>query len=393
MPSPKTPERVLLTLAIAAFGCTDDSQSSTTHDTATSSSCSTSSSTTTATATATATATTTTTTTTTTGPTGTIGSSTTGTTAESTSTASTTSAGTSTTGAVEPFEIPFVSLDPFLAPPPALVTPGWLLITDAAEWTAHTGIAVPPEIDLENKWLLLGSLGAEAFPGHALEVSTLVWDAATISVQADAIAPGPDCETYTFTWPTAALLSIDPLEVEVNAVAQQYSDQETSCAGGAGDSESCNLDTPCATDLLCAGLIRTTVLLGQPGGMCLPKANAGLFTGNGAALPDGGPSVEIDLQVAGLTSVDMDVVIWVELDHPAPEDLVIELRNPSDNQVPVWNKKPSPLHPGGLGIVPTGFSGDESVNGTWTLVATDTAKNGQEGSITGWKIEIMSRLD
>ncbi len=284
-------------------------------------------------------------------------------------------------------------LDPFLAPPPALVTPGWLLITDAAEWTAQTGIAVPPEIDLESKWLLLGSLGTQAFPGHALEVSSLIWDAGTISVHADAIAPGPDCETYSFTWPTAALLSIDPLQVEVNAFAEKYSDQETSCADGAGDSESCNLDTPCATGLLCAGLIRTTVLLGQPGGMCLPKANAGLFAGAGAALPDGGATVEIELQASGLTSVDMDVVIWVDIDHPAPEDLIIELRNPSDNQVPVWNKQPGPLHPGNLGIVPTGFSGDESVNGTWTLVATDTAKNGQKGSILGWKLEIMSRLD
>jgi hypothetical protein len=274
-----------------------------------------------------------------------------------------------------------------------LVTPGWSLLTSEAEWIAAIGASVPAEIDFESEWIVRGSLGAQAFPGHALEVSTLTWDAGSVTVDALALAPGPDCETYTFTWPTAALLSIDPLEVEVDGFVELLTPQATSCAAGVGESGSCDLIAPCATGLLCAGLIRSTVLLGEPGGMCLPKTNAGLFMGAGAVVPDGGAAVAIDLLVDGLTTVDMDVVIWVELDHPAPEDLVIELRNPDSNQVQVWNKLPGPLHPGGLGIVPTGFSGDESVNGTWTLFVTDTAQNGQQGGVTGWSLEIMSRFD
>ena len=166
-----------------------------------------------------------------------------------------------------------------------------------------------------------------------------------------------------------------------------------SCAGGGVESASCDLDAPCATGLLCGGLIRSTVLLDAPSGLCLPLGFDGSFSGPGVAIPADGSPVEVGLVAMGLATVDMDVVVWVQLDHPAPEELVIQLRNPSDNMVPVASLQSSPLHPGGVGIVPTGFSGDESVNGTWTLVVQDAVVNGSNGSVMSWELEIMSRLD
>ncbi|MCA9688756.1 MAG: proprotein convertase P-domain-containing protein, partial [Myxococcales bacterium] len=202
-----------------------------------------------------------------------------------------------------------------------------------------------------------------------------------------------DCETYTFTWPQAALVSIEPLAVAVDGFAEALADQETSCAAGVGDFADCDLETPCVTGLLCAGLIRSTVLTDTPWGLCMDEGNVGVFDGAGAAIPDGGPTLAINLEADGLTTVDTDVVIWVDTDHPAPEELVITLENPSGNVVPVWSKLPGPMHPGGLGIVPTGFSGDESVNGTWTLYVSDTVANGVTGDVLGWRLEIMSRYD
>jgi len=313
--------------------------------------------------------------------------------AGSTTDVSSTSGNTTTGELVDPFDIPFVALDPLLAPAAGLVPPGWSLITSDAAWIEAMGAPVPDELDLENKWLVLGSLGPQAYPGHSLEVDTLTWDDGIVTADGDAIAPGPSCETYAFTWPTAALLEIDPLEVEVDGILEKLVPGELDCADGVGEYGDCNLFFPCASGLLCAGIIRSTVLLGNPYGLCLPEDQAGVFSAVGAPIVDGGPTVELEMNVAGLTSVDMDVVIWVDLDHPAPEDLLIKLLNPSGNLVPVWDHKTGPMHPGGLGIVPTGFSGDESVNGTWTLSVTDTEKNGKTGSVTSWKLEIMSRYD
>jgi hypothetical protein len=291
------------------------------------------------------------------------------------------------------FDVPFVVLDPTVLPLTTRVQPGWMLITSEAEWAAQTGAPVPTGVSLPQQWLVYGSRGPQPFPGHDLQPSALTWDGGTLVVDGAAGEPAVDCETYQFTWPADTLLVIDALEVEVSAFDDQTVPQPRSCAMGAGDSGSCDLETPCATGLLCAGLIRSTVLANAPWGLCLPSTFAGVFTGGGLAIPGDGTPAETSQLVSGLTSVDMDVVIWVELDHPAPQELVIELRNPSGNQVPVASLQRSPLHPGGVGIVPTGFSGDESVNGTWWLVVRDELVNANDGGVISWELEIMSRFD
>ena len=291
------------------------------------------------------------------------------------------------------FDVPFTVLDPTLVPLPTRVQPGWQVITSAAEWDVLTGVPVPMEVSFPRQWLVLGSRGPLPFPGHDLEVTALTWDGGTLVVDGTAAEPQADCETHQFTWPADTLLAIDALEVEVSAFDDLTTPLPTSCAMGATESMSCDLDTPCATGLLCAGLIRSTVLANSPGGLCLPSSYAGVFTGSALAIPSDGSTAETSLLASGLTTVDMDVVIWVELDHPAPEQLVIELRNPSGNQVPVANLQSSPLHPGGVGIVPTGFSGDESVNGTWWLVVRDEVVDASNGDVLSWELEIMSRYD
>jgi len=299
-----------------------------------------------------------------------------------------------TTSGIAAFDVPFSVLDPADLPLTSRVESGFVVLTSVAEWDAATGGApLPMGVSFPRQWLVFGSRGPQPFPGHALEVSALTWDAGALVVDGNAVEPDVDCETFQFIWPADTLLMIDALEVEVNAVDDQTMPLATSCALGAGDSEFCDLATPCATGLLCAGLIRSTVLGGMPSGFCLPTSNAGVFTGGALAIPANGTSAETSLLVTGLTSVDMDVVIWVELDHPAPEELVIELRNPDGNQVSVADLQTSPLHPGGVGIVPTGFSGDESVNGTWWLVVSDELANGNNGAVVSWELEIMSRFD
>lgn len=298
----------------------------------------------------------------------------------------------STTG-TPAFDVPFIVLDPTAVPLVTRVQPGWTVVTSMAEWDALTDAPLPMGVSLPRQWLVYGSRGPLPFPGHDVEVSTLTWDSGVLLVDGTAGEPAPDCETYQFTWPADTLLAIDALDVAVSATDDLTVPLPSSCAMGAGEVEDCDLDAPCATGLLCAGLIRSTVLANDRSGLCLPSDYAGVFTGGALGIPADGSTAEASVLVSGLTSVDMDVVIWVELDHPAPEQLVIELRNPSDNQVPVASLQASPLHPGGVGIVPTGFSGDESVNGTWWLVVTDAVVDASNGSVLSWELEIMSRFD
>lgn len=321
------------------------------------------------------------------------GSTSTGSTAGSSSGSSSGSADTTGTTGARAIDVPFVEHDPSVLALTTRVAPGWVLVTTADEWSALTEAPAPDGVTFPDQWVLFGSRGPQRFPGHALSVDTLTWQGDTLRVDGEQVDPAEDCETYDFIWPADTLVSFDALDGTVEDIADQTTETEASCAAGASDSMSCDLDTPCATGLLCAGIIRSTVLAGNPGGLCLDSSYRGTFTGPAVAIPGGGATAEISLNVAGLTTVDMDVTVLLDLDHPAPEELVISLRNPDGNEVSVANLQSSPIHPGGVPVVPLGFSGDESVNGAWTLIVQDTVDNANTGSVDGWDLEIMSRFD
>ncbi len=312
------------------------------------------------------------------------------------STAGTDDASTSSTGDTTgsaAVDVPFTVHDPSALELTARVPLGWVVITSAAQWAAFTDAPVPDGIIFPDQWVLFGSRGPQPFPGHALGVDTLTWQGGTLSVDGSQVEPAEDCDTYDFIWPADTLVSFDALAGMVEDVDDQTVVAEVSCAGGAGESMDCDLDTPCATGLLCAGIVRSTVLANSPGGLCLDSSYRGTFSGAAVTIPSGGATVEVSMNVTGLTSVDMDVTVLLDLDHPAPQELVIELRNPDGNEVSVANLQTGELHPGGVPIVPSGFSGDESVNGAWTLIARDTVDNANNGSVQGWQLEIMSRFD
>lgn len=341
--------------------------------------------------------TTTTTDTTTSSSTGepTTGSSTTSEDTSSTSDDSSSSSSSSTddTTGASAVDVPFTVHDPSVLELTARVPAGWVVVTSAAQWATFTDAPVPAGVTFPTQWVLFGSRGPLRYPGHALNVDALSWQGDTLSISGDQVDPADDCETYEFIWPADTLLSFDALDGKVEDVDDQTAVLEASCAAGATDSMSCDLDTPCATGLLCAGIIRSTVLASSPGGLCLDSSYSGVFTGAAVTIPTDGATAEVAMEVTGLTTVDMDVTILLDLDHPAPEELIIELRNPDGNEVSVANLQTTPLHPGDVPIVPTGFSGDESVNGTWSLIVRDSVDNANNGTVNAWDLEIMSRFD
>ena len=81
--------------------------------------------------------------------------------------------------------------------------------------------------------------------------------------------------------------------------------------------------------------------------------------------------------------------LWI--DHPRVEDLRVTIANPGGTEVLVAEG----LSGGEIfldDVVVRGFSGDESVNGVWTLRVVDGV-SGSEGTVRRFGMTITSRWD
>ena len=81
-------------------------------------------------------------------------------------------------------------------------------------------------------------------------------------------------------------------------------------------------------------------------------------------------------------------MVELHLNHPRPESLVIELEDPNGAVGTVLNReawRPGPI------VVRVG-SGDDQVNGQWTLHVRDGGR-GETGALIGWSLYLLSRWD
>lgn len=153
------------------------------------------------------------------------------------------------------------------------------------------------------------------------------------------------------------------------------------------EESSCTLDAGCpaGSGLQCQG----AATFGE--GICRPAWLTGRFvTEPATAIPDRGMA-EAQLVAYGLASVDVDVRLDLVVSHPRPADLAVTLINPAGAEVPI---------PGGASsseiyldrALVLGFSGDEAVNGVWTLRVEDRVSS-RTGSIDRFGLTITSRWD
>ena len=155
-----------------------------------------------------------------------------------------------------------------------------------------------------------------------------------------------------------------------------------------GDGNECASDAACgAPGLVCAGATRGY-------GLCRPAwMRASFADPSSAQVPDGGTVVR-PIAVRGLATVDTDVVLSLRVSHPRASQLRITLTNPAGTEVLVHQGTAAddgaPLVLSARPIM--GFSGDETVNGEWTLRVTDRTL-GQVGTLDGWQLTITSRWD
>lgn len=147
----------------------------------------------------------------------------------------------------------------------------------------------------------------------------------------------------------------------------------------------CASDAACDPGLLCAGLSRGS------SGLCLPAwQRRGFVSEPQLAIPDNRPvGASAMLLAYGLATVDMDVWLKLQITHPRAADLRVTLTNPAGTEVTIAVPAGENVD---LDLPVHGFSGDESVNGAWTLKVVDKA-SGRTGTIDHVELVIGSRWD
>ena len=154
-----------------------------------------------------------------------------------------------------------------------------------------------------------------------------------------------------------------------------------------GVGNECSSDAACGNAaLICAGATRG-------GGLCAPTWMRGGFADATSTTIADNSTTSRTVNVRGLATVDTDVTIKLTIDHPKPSQLRITLANPNGTEAVVFQGTAATT---GSSLVlnqpVVGFSGDESVNGQWTLRVTDLA-TGSVGSLRGWTLGVTSRWD
>ena len=153
------------------------------------------------------------------------------------------------------------------------------------------------------------------------------------------------------------------------------------------EESSCSAEAPCpaGSGLQCQG----AAFGGE--GICRPAWLSGSFeVSPSQSIPDGGSS-EVALVAYGLATVDVEVRLDLWIDHPRTADLRVTVTNPSGNELLIADGVEGREISLRDELV-RGLSGDESVNGVWTLRVVDGVR-GEAGTIYGFGLTIMSRWD
>lgn len=151
---------------------------------------------------------------------------------------------------------------------------------------------------------------------------------------------------------------------------------------GAGVGETCDTSDECADGLYCMG----EIAYGN-GIFCVDTWGVFPYT-TAQAIPDAGAPLVTSVDVQGLASVPVDVVLTVDIDHPRKSDLVLSIHNFNGYGETLWLNEASPSNE----LVVRAFPSDDAVHGLYTVTVEDTVA-GEAGTLNGWELFIVSTYD
>ena len=290
--------------------------------------------------------------------------------------------------------VPFEAMSGVVLPTAVTSVESLLLLTSDAEFEAQLGVPAPATLDFDTHWALLYSAGALPVPGHVASIHEIANLGGTLLVTTALQLPGADCNTLDLALPTWTLVALPHTGAAAPPVEQLHGEDELECAAsGVAVGADCDDLTPCLPDAICAGAAT------WGSGLCFPAWMWGSFPGTGGAIPDADSAgLAAAVEVTGLASVPMDIIVYVEISHPSPSDLTVLLLDPPDpssgepQQAVLWDQEQVSGETLSLTSIVKAISTDEEANGTWTLVVIDHAA-GASGTLDSWTLELTSRWD
>ena len=151
----------------------------------------------------------------------------------------------------------------------------------------------------------------------------------------------------------------------------------------AGSYDACGPEVACGPGLACLGEYAW-----GGGGWCVESWFAKSFVSDMVvSIPDNDSAgISSSVVACGLATVPVDVVVTVDITHPAPESPTLQVRDPAGNIFELLNGATVIEHDDRL------LLGDETVNGSWTLTVKDS-QLGETGTLHGWSIYLLSNWD
>ena len=147
--------------------------------------------------------------------------------------------------------------------------------------------------------------------------------------------------------------------------------------------DDCNTDADCEEDLRCMG----SVAYGS-GIMCVDTWGVFSWTGP-ESIPDDGTELVSSVDVQGLASVPVDVILTIDIDHARPSDLVLSIDNFNGYGTTLWQGDNDEV---ALEMVIRAFPSDDMVHGLYNVRLTDTVP-GVQGTLEAWDLLVVSTYD
>lgn len=257
---------------------------------------------------------------------------------------------------------------------------------DGVRWVGPVAISLLGSFADQHGWVPAGGDLLGTWDGVAFTVDEATWTLAFVNTASeqeldfDAALDSRAVTSILAARPLDSILTLSELYYVGQSALLKLREYPKTLAGTTPEGSDCTAHEECSSGV-CAGLT-----IGM--GICVADWMVGTYVST-EVRPIGDPgSVITEIVVDDQASVPMDVIVTLDIDHPRPADLIVELFQPGGGYELLWDHEANPAYE----LNPYGIERDNMINGTWRLEVTDTV-TGEAGVLNGWSMWLTSRWD